>query len=157
VVRDAREDELDLAGAVVREAYGADATVPPGYARLLADARERARDADVAVALSDGRVVGSVTFVLPGSRWAELSRPGEAEFRMLGVDPAFRGCGVGQALVTWCVARARDVGAGRLLLCSVDSMASAHRLYTRTGFERVPDLDFSPRPGVRLIAFARVP
>ena len=29
---------------------------------------------------------------------------------MLAVDPAFRGQGVGAALVEWCVARARDSG-----------------------------------------------
>ena len=34
-------------------------------------------------------------------------------------------------------------------------MADAHRLYTRLGFERVPDRDWEPVPGVSLIAFIK--
>jgi GNAT superfamily N-acetyltransferase len=153
-VRPARDAELDAAGDVVRQAYAADGLAVGRYLDVLANARERARDATVTVAVGpDGDVLGSVTFTLPGSRWAELSAPGEAEFRALGVAPTARGRGVGLALAGWCVEEARRIGATRLVLCSMDVMHAAHRLYGALGFARRPDLDWEPEPGVRLIGF----
>lgn len=153
-VRPACDSELDAAGDVVRQAYAADGLAVGEYLDVLANARERALDGIVTVALdAGGAVLGSVTFALPGSRWAELSSPGEAEFRALGVAPAARGHGVGLALVRWCVDEARRVGAGRLVLCSMDVMHAAHRLYGALGFTRRPDLDWEPEPGVRLLGF----
>jgi len=155
VVRLALPGELDAAGEVVRAAYAADGVGHESYHRVLADARDRSQDADLAVAVDPaGTVLGCVTFALPGSRWAELSGPDEAEFRMLGVAPAGRGRGIGTALVTWCIDRARADGAHRLVICSESSMLTAHRIYTRIGFTRRPDLDWSPVQDVRLIGFA---
>lgn len=153
-VRSAREDELDLAGSVVAQAYAADGLATAEYLAVVADARRRARDADVLVALDDGgTVVGSVTFAVPPSPWAELSGPGEAEFRMLGVACAARGTGVGEALVADCLRRARAVGAVRIRLCTQPQMLAAHRLYGRFGFSRDPVRDWSPVPGVDLLAY----
>jgi GNAT superfamily N-acetyltransferase len=154
-VRVARDDELDAAGRAVRDAYAADGFAVGGYLDTLADARSRADDATVAVAVDPGgAVLGSVTFALPGSRWAELSRPGEAEFRALGVSPTARGRGVGNALAQWCVAESRRLGATRLVICSLDVMHGAHRIYGRLGFVRRPELDWTPDPGVHLLAFS---
>lgn len=153
-VRPARAEELTAAGAVVRSAYEADGH-GGSYLDVVADARDRSRDAEIVVAVDErAHVVGCVTFVLPGSRWAELSRPGEAEFRMLGVPPQARGRGVGRALTQWCIDRARGHGAHRLLLRSLPSMTAAHRLYTGLGFRRQPDLDLTPVPGLLLLGFA---
>ena len=33
-------------------------------------------------------------------------------------------------------------------------MRAAHRLYERTGFRRLPERDWSPRPGVQLLAYS---
>jgi GNAT superfamily N-acetyltransferase len=156
LVRPATPDELDAAGEAVRAAYAADGFGHETYHRILADARDRALDAVVAVAVAADpphEVLGTVTYALPGSRWAELSAPGEAEFRMLGVAPAARGRGVGLALVDWCIDRARSAGLTRLVICSEDSMRAAHRIYDRRGFVRRPELDWSPVPGVQLIGF----
>ena len=153
-VRPALDHELDAAGAVVRAAYEADGLVEDDYLAILADARDRARDAVVAVAVgSDGVVLGSVTFTLPGSRWTELARAGQAEFRMLGVLPQARGRGVGGALVDWCLHRAEAAGAREVVISSAATMAAAHRLYTTRGFTRRPELDWSPAPGIDLLGF----
>lgn len=153
LVRLARPEELAPAGAVVRQAYAADGH-SGGYLDVIADTRDRSTDADIVVALDDaGQVVGCVTFVLPGSRWAELSGPGEAEFRMLGVHPQARGRGVGRALAAWCISHARGLGLRRLLLCSLPTMTAAHRVYAGLGFRRLPELDWSPEPGLLLQAF----
>lgn len=155
-VRLAGPDELAAAGEVVLRAYTADGHDVGGYARTLLDAADRARDAEVAVAVDDaGRVVGSVTFALAGSRWAELAQPGEAEFRMLGVDPDRRGLGIGARLIEWCLERGRQTGSTAIVMCSMDEMTTAHRLYDRLGFVRRPDLDWVPEPGVLLLGFHR--
>jgi ribosomal protein S18 acetylase RimI-like enzyme len=97
-------------------------------------------------------VVGSVTFVLPGTAYAELSAPGEAEFRMLAVDPAAQGRGVGEALARACVARAVELGCRAVVICTRSFSAPAHRLYARLGFVRTPERDWSPVAGVELLA-----
>jgi hypothetical protein len=35
-------------------------------------------------------------------------------------------------------------------------MTTAHRVYARLGYERDPDRDWSPLPGVDLLAFRKV-
>ncbi|MER7458557.1 GNAT family N-acetyltransferase [Micromonospora sp. NPDC126480] len=125
-----------------------------GYATVLADVATRAEHGEVLVAVDEATdaVLGSVTFVLPGTRYAELSAPGEAEFRMLAVDPAAQGRGVGAILVEACVARATALGCSAVVICVRDGFAaSAQRLYERRGFVRSPEKDWSPLAGVRLL------
>lgn len=155
VVRPATDAELDAAGAVVLAAYRADRLATPRYLALVGDARTRARDAVVAVAVDPGgQVLGSVTFAHAGSPLAQVAREGQAEFRMLGVDPAARGRGIGLALVDWCLERARASGAREVVLSSSTRMRAAHGLYAMRGFVRRPDIDWSPESGVELWGFA---
>ncbi|WP_410811773.1 GNAT family N-acetyltransferase [Micromonospora sp. 067-2] len=158
-----RADPADFA-AVARltvAAYEADGQLKGenGYGAVLADVSARAASGEVLVALDDetGAVLGSVTFVLPGTPFAELSGPGEAEFRMLAVDPATQGRGVGAALAQACVDRAAELGCTAVVICVRAGMAaSAHRLYGRLGFVRSPEQDWSPVPGVDLLGLRRV-
>ncbi|TDC82241.1 GNAT family N-acetyltransferase [Micromonospora sp. KC606] len=125
-----------------------------GYAAVLADVDTRAGAGAVLVAVdgATGAVLGSVTFVLPGSPFAELCGFGEAEFRMLAVDPVAQGRGAGEALVRACVDRAVALGCTAVVICVRGGMAeAARRLYERLGFERAPERDWSPAPGVELL------
>ncbi|HEX5827338.1 MAG TPA: GNAT family N-acetyltransferase [Candidatus Limnocylindrales bacterium] len=156
VVREARGDELDAAGAVVAAAYEADyGGHHDGYLAEIRDARSRAVACPILVAVDgDGRIVGGVTYVPDHENpWAETEREGEAGFRMLGVDPAVRGRGIGEALVRACVTRARADGRRGLAITSSTEMLAAHRLYERLGFARDPARDFDPVPGVHLWTF----
>lgn len=158
VIRPARADELDEAGRITAEAFIADGhTSPDGtYAPKLRDARSRAVAAEVLVAVdpsADDTLLGCVTFAPPGSPWGDIARDGEAEFRMLAVDPAARGRGTGEALVLACVERARALGVERLVMSTSQSMLRAHRIYERLGFRRTPDRDWAPIPGVDLITY----
>jgi ribosomal protein S18 acetylase RimI-like enzyme len=72
---------------------------------------------------------------------------------MLAVAKAARRRGVAQALVSVCVERSRELGYRGLVLSSLPSQETAHRLYERLGFRRTPDLDWSPTDGVDLLAF----
>ncbi|WP_433529762.1 GNAT family N-acetyltransferase [Micromonospora sp. CA-263727] len=152
-------EPADFAGVarLTVAAYEADGQLKGenGYGDVLADVAGRAAHGEILVATdpATGRLLGSVIFVLPGSRYAELCGPGEAEFRMLAVDPAAQGQGAGAALVEACVARATELGCTALLICVRDGLAaSAHRLYRRRGFVRVPERDWTPIPGVDLLA-----
>jgi ribosomal protein S18 acetylase RimI-like enzyme len=73
---------------------------------------------------------------------------------MLVVDPAVRGQGIGEALVTACLQRAAAAGATRMVLSTDPRMHAAHRLYARLGFTRLPERDWSPMPGTDLLVYA---
>lgn len=155
-VRVARPDDFESIARVSVAAYEADGQLKGehGYERTLADVPSRAAAGEILVAVDgDDTVLGAVTFVLPGSAYAEVSGAGEAEFRMLAVDPGGQGMGIGEALVRACVARAVELGCHALVICVRRGFADpAHRLYARLGFVRTPDLDWSPLPGVDLLA-----
>jgi ribosomal protein S18 acetylase RimI-like enzyme len=151
-VRPARAEEAEATAALVVACYvdgGYVAADSPYVADLLSGAA-RFREADLLVAVRAGRVVGTATYCVPGSRWAEIAGPDEGEFRMLAVATHERGMGIGTALVQECMTRARAAGAHRLVMSTTQQMAAAHRLYERLGFHRLPDRDWSPRPGLLL-------
>jgi ribosomal protein S18 acetylase RimI-like enzyme len=136
-------------------AYGADGQLDGDhdYDEHLRDVATRAGEGELLVAVdSDDTVLGAVTYVLPGSAFAEVSRQGEAEFRMLAVAPAAQGRGVGELLARACVARAEEQGCQAVVICVRDIGAAARRMYDRIGFSRIPERDWSPYPGVSLLA-----
>jgi ribosomal protein S18 acetylase RimI-like enzyme len=134
------------------EGYGSET-----YLVQLADVAGRAEHADLLVARDPavGDAVGSVALVLDGEFGEVLASPDEAGFRMLVVDPAVRGRGIGELLVRACLDRARAAGKTRMVLSTEPRMHAAHRLYERLGFTRLPERDWSPMPGVDLLVYAR--
>jgi predicted N-acetyltransferase YhbS len=154
-VRSVRPGEYAVSANLIVSAYAA---LPGGhlsddYAQLLSDVSRRAMEAEVLVAL-DPNVIGCVTFVPDAtSPWAEGLRPGESGIRMLAVDPHAQGRGAGRALVGACVERARRLGHTGIFLSSAPWMRTAHHLYEKSGFVRVPERDWVPVPEVRLLAF----
>lgn len=154
-IRAVHLDEVDLAGEVTLAAYRSlpGQAIGNGYADDLRDVRARTTGATVLVAVEDGRVLGCVTLVDdPASPWSESLVAGEVGIRMLGVDPAARGRGIGTALVTACLERARALGAVRAVLHSTEAMTDAHRIYQRAGFRRTPARDVA-LPEFQLMAF----
>ncbi|WP_246142695.1 GNAT family N-acetyltransferase [Nocardioides rubriscoriae] len=154
LLRRARPDEHEAVGRVTVAAYEPFLDGPHDPYRVrLADVAGRDRDAEVWVAVEGGQVLGNVTVCPPGSPWREVARDGEGEFRMLAVAPQAQRRGVGAALATMVVDRFRSDGARAVVLSSLEAMAGAHRLYERLGFVRAPDRDWSPYPGVSLVAY----
>ena len=156
-IRVARPEEYPAVGALTVRAYvdGGFTRPESAYVPMLADAARRAVEAELYVAV-DGEeaLLGAVTFAPPLSPYAEIADPGEAGFRMLAVDPAARGRGVGAALVRHCIDRAMALGCTVLRLSTQPDMTAAQRLYGRLGFRRTPERDWSPTPGVQLITYA---
>lgn len=104
------------------------------------------------VAKQAKKVIGAVLFLNEGSALTQLARPGEREFRVLGVAAQARGSGAGEALVNECIARARMQHASALVIWTQPTMPAAHRLYERLGFVRDPSRDEAdPRGFTRLV------
>jgi len=140
-VRVAHHDEFARVGELTVAAYR---LLPVdhlwgGYEEEILDTAERAKHADVLVALVDQQVVGSVTLVTDAaSPWSEWTEPGEVQFRLLAVDAAARGHGIGETLVRACMTRAHGVP---IMIHTTSWMETARRLYERLGFVRRPDRD----------------
>jgi len=156
MVRDARPGELGGIGDLRVAAYRADGFLAPtsGYAATL-HALGADGQGEVLAAVDGGQLVGTVMLLA----WpaGQLARgPGEAEVRALAVAPDARGRGVGAALVTAVIERAAGRGIRHLVLLTLPEMRAAHHLYTQAGFRRLPDRDWSPRPGEVLLAYGLV-
>ena len=156
-LRRIRPGEHGPAGDVCVAAFEAFLTgAEDDYRGRLHDVATRDSEAEVWVAVHGARLLGNVTYCPPGSPWREIGRDGEGEFRMLAVDPASRGLGAGTALARLCEERAREDGAAGMALSSLAVMTDAHRIYGRLGYSRDPGRDWSPMPGVDLVAFSKV-
>ncbi|TCO44372.1 ribosomal protein S18 acetylase RimI-like enzyme [Kribbella antiqua] len=155
-IRPALPTEYDAVGDLVVEAYAYDGFLPAGsdYALTLRNAADRAAKAELWVAANATELLGTVTYCPRGSVYREIAEDDEGEFRMLGVSSRARGLGVGTALTVKCVERSRELGLARLVMSSASYMTTAHRIYERLGFIRLPARDWSPIPGVDLYAFA---
>lgn len=155
--------EVAAAGALTAEAYHADRLINDDdeYADELRDAARRAREATLLVAVLPGPdedvVVGTITLAPAGSSYAEVARPGEVELRMLGVAPEARRRGIAEALMRASMRETVALGAGAVVLSTLDAMTTAQRLYDRLGFQREPERDWG-HEGVALRVYSwRVP
>lgn len=156
-VRPAREADLEAVSRISVAAYERAGQLEPGstYRATLADAHGRHRDAIVLVAERDTHVVGTVTICPSGSTYREIGRERELEFRFLAVDPEHWGSGIADCLITACEDEARRIGAEALTICVRDNNSGAVAMYAARGFARVPERDWSPLPGVDLMALTR--
>ncbi len=143
-VREARPEDLAAAGELTDLAYLADVliTEDDDYRVRLRDAAARAREAVLLVATLDDAVVGTITVAGHGGPWSDIAEPGEVELRMLAVDPAYRGRGVGEALLRAGIEHGLAAGAERVVLSTMTAMATAQRMYDRIGLHRVPERDW---------------
>ena len=161
-LRPALPEEAEAVGALTVAGYDADGyllypdgSYDQGFAGWLADAASRAQKSTLLVAIEDDELLGTVTWCPYGSADAQLAKePHQGEFRTLSIAPEARGRGIGRALVEHCLELARAADLTEVLLFSLDDMVPAHRLYTRLGFVRRPDLDWTPEPDVNLWAFS---
>lgn len=142
LVREARPDEKAVVVRVTVAAYEQyQAAMAPhrwaGYRHSMEATILQDDTAERFVAELDGRIVGSVLYYD-----APVSRFGKPYVRLLAVEPAARGMGVGTALMRACLERARRSGSPVLLLHTTQMMNVAVSMYQRMGFTRLPELDF---------------
>jgi ribosomal protein S18 acetylase RimI-like enzyme len=125
------------------------------YRAELQDIAGRAAVCPVLVAAGhDGTVLGAVAYVPgPENPMSEVERDGEAGIRMLAVDPAAQGLGVGRALTVACMDQARRTGRSGMALYTRPANVAAQRLDESLGFVRDSDRDWEYEPGRWLWAF----
>jgi ribosomal protein S18 acetylase RimI-like enzyme len=155
LIRDAKPSELAAIGAIRVDAYRADgflsdeSAYEPTLRALGADGT-----GDVLVAVRpDGELIGTVMLQPWPDAGPVVTGPEEAEIRALAVLPAARSEGVGKALLAAVLERAVRHRLRHLMLYSQPEMKTAHWLYESAGFVRLPDRDWSPEPGVTLMAY----
>ena len=156
-IRPAAAAEYAAVGELCVAAYAPFLDGDADYMATLRDAAGRAAAAELLVAAEDDRLLGTVTFVPDGGPLGEIATPEEAEFRMLAVDPSAQGRGVGLALTQRVLDESRRRGKAGVVCSSLAEMRAAHRIYERLGFRRAPSRDWSPVPGVDLLAFVLPP
>jgi DNA-binding MarR family transcriptional regulator/GNAT superfamily N-acetyltransferase len=118
-------------GALYAAEYGFDASfealvaeIAGNYLASFDASRERCWIADI-----DGRPVGSIFLVRQTDEIARL--------RLLLVDSAGRGQGLGQRLVRECIGFARACGYRRITLSTHSILTAARKIYQNEGFVRV--------------------
>jgi ribosomal protein S18 acetylase RimI-like enzyme len=159
VIRPVQPEEYGPLGELTVAAYHSLPTLMPHqqiYDEELRDVANRARASCVLVAATPtAELLGGVTYVCgPEDPYSEELSEGEASIRMLAVNPACHGNGVGRALTLECIDRARSNGRLRIVLHTGDWMLAAKHIYESLGFERERGIDFSPAPGIDLIGYA---
>jgi DNA-binding MarR family transcriptional regulator/GNAT superfamily N-acetyltransferase len=131
----------DMGCVVARESagyadqYGWNEMFESLVARIVADflanfnpARERCWIAD-----QDGESLGHVFLV------QHPDQPDTAKLRLLFVEPAARGKGLGHALVAECVRFARVVGYRKIVLWTQSILVAAQRIYQGAGFRLIAE------------------
>lgn len=120
----------------------------PGYYEMLANIGRFTEKPDtrVLVAVHDGKLVGGVVYfgdmAQYGSGGIATSVPNAAGIRLLAVDPARRGLGVGKALTAACIELARSQARAEVVLHTTRAMQIAWAMYEKLGFVRSTELDF---------------
>ncbi len=145
-IRDAAPEDFAAAGDAAVDGYAAFYGADLGYYEdRLRDVPARAAGAAVLIAVDDGEVVGTVTYVGDASSpYASHQREDEASIRMLAVKPSHARRGVGRALSVACIERARADGKRAVSLHADEIMDASRKLYEGLGFRRDQSRDYLP-------------
>lgn len=108
-----------------------DALLDTLFPRLLAAQHDPRRNERGWIAMHDGEPVGAIFVV--------NHRASTAKLRMLVVNDAARGLGIGTALIARVIAFARECDYARIDLWTESTLSAARRLYAAAGFRIVDE------------------
>jgi GNAT superfamily N-acetyltransferase len=112
----------------------------PAMLAWLSNASSLSAKGETIVAEVDNSFAGSVTYVGPNGQREPFFDQRWPIIRMLVVDPAFRGKGLGRALSTECMSRAKRDGSQVMALHTSPIMTIALPMYLRMGFVKAHDV-----------------
>jgi DNA-binding MarR family transcriptional regulator/GNAT superfamily N-acetyltransferase len=123
-------------GAIYADEYAWDAGFEALVARIAADFLDRfdARREACWIAERDGAALGSVMLVQARDDATDAVVPGVAQLRLLLVEPAARGLGLGARLVDECQRFARRAGYRKIVLWTNANLVAARAIYARQGY-----------------------
>jgi DNA-binding MarR family transcriptional regulator/GNAT superfamily N-acetyltransferase len=126
-------------GALYAQEYQWDMHFEALVARIAADFIDRfdARKEACWIAEREGRNVGGVCLVQAREEDTAEAVEGVAQLRLLLVEPAVRGMGIGARLVDECTRFAREAGYRRIRLWTNSMLLAARTLYRRAGYQLV--------------------
>ncbi|WP_303310350.1 GNAT family N-acetyltransferase [Hymenobacter sp. BT730] len=153
-IRNARPEEFEQIGKLLVQVYSQLEGFPkpeeqPAYYHMLSAIGEVTRNpgTELLVAVSpDDRIAGVVVFFSDmqyyGSGGIATQEKHAAGFRLLAVDPATRGQGVGKLLTRACIRKAKELHRAQVIIHSTKAMQVAWQMYEALGFKRAEELDF---------------
>ncbi|MBD3258339.1 GNAT family N-acetyltransferase [candidate division GN15 bacterium] len=106
--------------------------------------RERIRNGQCIVAVCDDRLVGTITYHDPMHVWGTpwMSRGLAGHIGQLGVEPEWRGKGLGRALIDFAEAVARQAGVKEVTLDTAEPAEHLIKWYRRLGYRFVEYADW---------------
>ena len=126
-------------GALYAREYAWTTSFEALVARIAADFIDRFDPQREAcwIAERDGTNVGSVFLVQARDETSHEPIAGTAQLRMLLVEPAARGLGIGERLVTECEHFARQAGYRKIMLWTNANLSAARSIYRKAGYQLV--------------------
>lgn len=154
LIRKAQPEEFEEIGKLMVQVYSQldgfpSALEQPEYYKTLANigALTKKPATELLVAVSpEGKIAGAVVYFSDmkyyGSGGTASDEKNASGFRLLAVDPARRGQGIGKLLCETCIQKAKALKQEQVIIHSTTFMRIAWKMYERMGFERSKDLDF---------------
>jgi GNAT superfamily N-acetyltransferase len=111
----------------------------PAMLAGLSKTSDLSASGEVIIAELQNKFAGAVAYFGPNSQKAAFFDQRWPIIRMLVVDPAFRGKGIGRALSDECIARAKRDGSPIIALHTSPIMSVALPMYLKMGFVKAYD------------------
>jgi GNAT superfamily N-acetyltransferase len=111
----------------------------PAMLAGLSKTSDLSASGEVIIAELQNKFAGAVAYFGPNSQKAAFFDQRWPIIRMLVVDPAFRGKGIGRALSDECIARAKRDGSPIIALHTSPIMSVALPMYLKMGFAKAYD------------------
>jgi len=153
-VRNATPKEFNKIGELMVDVYAKLDGFPskfeqPDYYKMLANIGALTEKSAVKLLIavsSNGKIGGGLVYFgdmkYYGSGGTATLEKNAGGFRLLAVDPAIRGKGIGKMLTQACIQIAKNEKQEQLIIHSTKAMKIAWKMYKKIGFKRSEDLDF---------------